>query len=403
MKKFVMFFIFFIVLSVVLLTSSSVYAQMKMGAVINCTGPASSWGMYHAKGHQDYIKYLNEVKGGIAGKKVELTVYDHAYKLADGLKYAKKLCEDKNSIIATWDTGFGIQAKPLVKQYRIPCINYSTGQEILKPPIDYMYLPFGSYILDTHAMLEYIKAIHKGKEPPKVGLIAVNNAYGKSVSTVALADAKKYGVNIVAFEEFPTAIVDLSTQMLKLKEAGAEYVLMQLLPPNIITALKAADQVGFNGPFFGTWTSTDADFFKLGKGLIKERLFMEFPGALPQDNTPGIKVYNELVERYKSTAGIGYDTSYWEGVIIAMLMERALEKSMKMFGNVEPESVNKAMESFRNEDFGGLFPNVTYTKDNHEASFVGRIVQVHEGASYTPMTNFFVPGKNEMKVLRRPK
>jgi len=383
------------VFSIVLASQS--YGQVKIGAVINLTGPASSWGIYHAKGHQDYIRYVNEVKGGINGKKIDLTVVDHAYKVPEGLKHVKKFCEEKMSMIATWDTGLGIQAKPVIQEYKIPTINYSVGQDILKPPIDYMYLPFGTYILDSYALLEYIKAIHKGKEAPKVGLLTYNNAYGKTIHEPSKEYAAKHGLKIVAIEEFPPATVDLSTQLLKLKEAGAEYVFMQILPAGIVSALKAADQIGYNVPFFGTWTSTDPDFFNLGKGIIRDRLYMQFCGALPQDNTPGIKLYNELLDRYKSATG--FDMSYWEGIVIGMIMHRALEKAQKMFGNMDPESVNKALESFSNEDFGGLVPPVTYTKDNHEGSFVARIVKVNEGGTYQAMTNFFVPGKGEIKVV----
>jgi hypothetical protein len=39
-------------------------------------------------------------------------------------------------MIATWDTGLGIQVKPIISQYKVPTINFSTGQEILKPPIN---------------------------------------------------------------------------------------------------------------------------------------------------------------------------------------------------------------------------------------------------------------------------
>jgi branched-chain amino acid transport system substrate-binding protein len=383
------------VFSIVLASQS--YGQVKIGAVINLTGPASSWGIYHAKGHQDYIRYVNEVKGGINGKKIDLTVVDHAYKVPEGLKHVKKFCEEKMSMIATWDTGLGIQAKPVIQEYKIPTINYSVGQDILKPPIDYMYLPFGTYILDSYAVLEYIKATHKGKEAPKVGLLTYNNPYGKTIHEPSKEYAAKHGLKIVAIEEFPPATVDLSTQLLKLKEAGAEYVFMQILPAGIVSALKAADQIGYNVPFFGTWTSTDPDFFNLGKGIIRDRLYMQFCGALPQDNTPGIKLYNELLDRYKSATG--FDMSYWEGIVIGMIMHRALEKAQKMFGNMDPESVNKALESFSNEDFGGLVPPVTYTKDNHEGSFVARIVKVNEGGTYQAMTNFFVPGKGEIKVV----
>ena len=62
-------------------------------------------------------------------------------------------------------------AKPKVQEYKIPTINYSTSWEILEKPVDYMYLPFGSYKMDCYAVLEYIKAIHKGKDAPKVGLV----------------------------------------------------------------------------------------------------------------------------------------------------------------------------------------------------------------------------------------
>ena len=152
--------------------SVSGWAQpVKIGAVINLTGPASSWGQYHAKGHQDYIKYVNEVKGGIGGRKIELTIVDHAYKVPEAVKYVKKFCEEKVDMIATWDAGSGIQVKPIIQEYKIPTINYSTYQGILKPPIDYMYLPFGSYVLDSQAVLAYIKAIHQGKDAPKVGLL----------------------------------------------------------------------------------------------------------------------------------------------------------------------------------------------------------------------------------------
>jgi len=371
---------------------------IKVGAVINLTGPASTWGQYHAKGHQDYFRYVNETKGGVAGRKIELTVVDHAYKVPEALRYVKKFCtQDKMDIIATWDAGSGIQAKPIIQRYRTPLINYSTYQGILKSPVDYIYLPFGSYVLDCYAVLEYIQTIHQGSEPPKVGLLTYNNTYGKSIHEPSRGYAREHNIEIVAVEEFPTKTVDLTTELLRLKDRGAEYIFVQMLPAAIITALKSADRIGYDVPFFGTWTSTDPDFFELGKGLIRERLFMQFPGGLPVDGTPGIKILQDLWKRYKTVDR--FDASYWEGVVIAMIMERAFQRAHEKSGEINGETINKALEAFDNEDFGGLVPNVTYTKDIHEASFVARIVQIHEDATYTPMTNFFVPGTKEVKLV----
>jgi branched-chain amino acid transport system substrate-binding protein len=373
---------------------------VKIGAVINLTGPASSWGQYHAKGHQDYIKYVNEVKGGIGGRKIELTIVDHAYKVPEAVKYVKKFCEEKMDMIATWDAGSGIQAKPIIQEYKIPTINYSTYQGILKPPIDYMYLPFGSYVLDSQAVLAYIKAIHKGKDAPKVGLLTYNNVYGKSIHDPSKEYAAKNNINIVTIEEFPPATVDLSTEVLRLKQKGAEYVFMQILPAAVVTAMKAFDRNKYNVPLFGTWTATDPDFFKLGKGLTRDRLFMQFCGVLPADKTWGIKLLEDLWKRYKSVDK--FETSYWEGVVVAMIEERSTHRASGLYKTINAENINKAMETFKDEDFGGLVPNITYTKDNHEGSFRGRIVQIHEDSTYTPMTNFFDPEKEKVQVLKAP-
>jgi len=403
MRKAIVFFIIaaFVCTSMVI----GVWAQekkptgdpIKVGFVCNLTGPASTWGQFHARGHRDYFRYVNEKKGGVGGRPIELTVVDHAYNVGEGVKFVKKFCaSDKMDMLATWDAGTGISVKPIIQKYKTPCINYSTPSDILKPPIDYMYLPFGSYTLDSQAVLEYIMAIHKGRGAPKVGLLTYNTAYGKSIHDPCKEYAAKNKVEIVAIEEFPTkAGGDLRTPLSVLKKAGAQYVFMQILPVHIANALRDADLIGYKVPFFGTWTATDPDFFGLAKGRIRNRLFMQFSGGLPVDNVPGVKLMME-VGKYSRIGQ--FDTSYWEGVVVGMIMERAFQVAYEKFGKINKKTINNAMESFHNEDFGGLVPKTSYSKDNHEGSFSARIVQIHEDATYTPMTNFFTPGKDQLKL-----
>ena len=373
--------------------------DIKVGAVINLTGPASTWGQFHAKGQQDYFRYINEVKGGIGGNKIDLTVVDHAYKVPEALKYVKKFCtSDKMDMIATWDAGSGIMAKPIIQKYKVPNINYSTYQGILKPPVDYAYLPFGSYVMDCYAVLEYINAIHKGNAPPKVGLLTYNNAYGKSIHKASKEYAGKNNINIVAIEQFPPKTLDLNTELLRLKDKGAEYIFMQCLPSAIIMALQSADRVSYDVPFFGTWTSTDPDFFKRGKGLIRNRMHMQFPGCLPGDGTPGIKLLQDLWKRYKTVSK--FDTAYWEGVTIGSIMARAFQRANNKLGKIDSESVNLALETFQNEDFGGLVPNITYTDTDHSASFIARIVKINEDQTFTPLTKFWNPKKEKVTIIK---
>lgn len=386
-----------------LITTGSVTAvsakDIKVGAIINLTGPASTWGQFHAKGIQDYFRYVNEVKGGVGGNKVDLTVVDHAYKVPEAIKYVKKFCtSDKMDIIATWDAGSGIMAKPIIQKYKTPNINFSTYQGILKPPVDYAYLPYGAYTMDSYAVLEYIKNIHKGNAPPKVGLLTYNNAYGKSIHDPSNEYAAKNNVNIVSIEQFPPKTLDLNTELLRLKDKGAEYIFMQCLPSAILMALESADRIKYDVPFFGTWTSTDPDFFKRGKGLIRDRMYMQFVGGLPVDGTPGIDLMKELWKRYGTVSS--FDASYWEGVVVGMIMERGFQRANEKFGKIDSETINQALQTFRNEDFGGLVPNVTYTEDDHSGSWKARIVKINEDATYTPLTSFWGPGKEKVKILK---
>ena len=112
-----------------------------------------------------------------------------------------------------------------------------------------------------------------------------------------------------------------------------------------------------------------------------------------------MKLLETLWDRYKTVNA--FEQSYWEGVVIASIMERAFRRAQEKFGEINSERINQAMESFRDEDFGGLMPNVTYTETNHEGSFNARIVKVHEDNEYIPLTTFFTPGKEGIKLLKR--
>ena len=373
---------------------------IKVGAAINLTGPASSWGQFHEKGQRDYFRYVNEVKGGVAGHKIDMITVDTAYKVPEAQAAVQKfVLQDKVDMIATWGAGEGLAAKPIVQKYKVPTINYSTSWEILEKPIDYMYLPFGSYKMDCRAVLEYIKTIHTGKEAPKVGLLTYNNAYGRSIHAPSREYAAQLGVDLVAIEEFPPRTVDLNTELLRLQKKGARYIFIQMLPSTIITAFKSADRIKYNPLFLGTWTSTDPDFFKMGKGLIRDRLVMQFPGGLPSDKSKGMDVMKELWKRYKTVRS--FDASYWEGVVVGMIMERAFLRAYEKSKAINPGTINAAMESMKNEDFGGLVPAVSYSKTNHEGSFTARMVKVMENGTYIPLTNFYIPGKDKIKVLKR--
>ena len=83
-----------------------------------------------------------------------------------------------------------------------------------------------------------------------------------------------------------------------------------------------------------------------------------------------------------------------------MIMEKAFERAYSEFGKINSETINQGLETFRDESFGGLIPNITYTKADHSASWKARIVKINEDQTFTPLTNFWGPGREKVRIIR---
>lgn len=372
--------------------------HIRLGAILDMTGPQADRGQLNVRGMEDYFRYLNETASGISGRKVDLSIVDSGGNRADALEHTETLCRsDKVDMTAIWDGHLFEKAKSIFVRNRIPTINASNCRNILHPPMSYTYLPFGSTALFCHAILQYIETTRKGTAEPKIGILTANDARGKSIHAPCGAYASKHPLQIVAVEEFTPDSPDLKPVMLKLRDTGAEYIIMQCAPSDAIRAFESADEINYAASFFGPWTLADGRGDNLEKSFIRNRLTVSFPGCLPGDGTSGIHLIKMLVDRYKSVSG--FNTAYWEGVSIAAIMARAIQKAHETLGKIDGSTVNLALETFEKEDFGELIPSVTYTDAHHSAFFVTRIVRVNENGTFTPLTKFWNPKTEKVTFL----
>ena len=377
---------------------STTAGHIRIGAIVDLTGPHATRGQLNVRGMEDYFRYVNETTSGISDRKFALAVVDSGRNVADTLEHTKAFCRsDKVDMAAIWNGHIFKKATSIFVKHRIPHIDASNCRTVLHPPMSYTYLPFGSADLDCYAILQYIETTHKGSAPPGIGILTTNDACGKSIHASSRAYAANHSLQIVAVLQFTPNTRDLKPVMLKLRDMGAEYIFMQCAPSDAMAALKSADRINYNVPFFGAWTLADADFFNLEKNLIRNRLNVSFPGCLPGDSTSGINLIKMLMERYKSASG--FHTAYWEGVSVAAIMARAIQRAHETLGKIDGPTVNLALETFENEDFGELIPNITYTDTNHSASFVTRIVRVNENQTFTPLTKFWNPKTEKVTII----
>ena len=372
--------------------------EIRIGAIVDVTGPRATQGQLNFKGMQDYFRYINETGSGIAGRKLALVLVDGGASFQTVLQNVEKFfIASKVQMSAVWNGNICEKLRPIFFEHEIPHLDFSRCPRALPPPPSYTYTPFGDTVLGFYATLKYIETVHGGSEPPKIGILTVDDACGNLINSLNKTEAAENRFKIVAVIKFEPNIENLEPSLLKLKSMGAEYIFMQCDAADALTALRAADRIHYDVPFFTAWTEMNANSLNLLKESARHPINISFPGCLPGDGTSGIHLIKALIDRYQSVSR--FHTAYWEGVAAAAVVARALQKTHEILDVINGRKINLALETFQKEDFGKLIPDITYTDTNHSASFVTRIVRVNQDLTFTPLTTFWNPKTEKVTIL----
>src|SRR5215211_8008916 len=89
-----------------LLLTLAAGAEIKIGAVLSATGPASFLGDPEKKTLEMYVAEINE-KGGVNGQKLQLVIYDDGGDANNARTFATRLVEDDKVVAMVGGTSTG--------------------------------------------------------------------------------------------------------------------------------------------------------------------------------------------------------------------------------------------------------------------------------------------------------
>ena len=85
-------------------------------------------------GTRDYLEYLNQTKGGIAGNKIRVLMLDGRYKLDEELKIYRRCADQEQAVVINgWSTGASKALRDQIQEDGIPFISESFASEVLDP------------------------------------------------------------------------------------------------------------------------------------------------------------------------------------------------------------------------------------------------------------------------------
>src|SRR5712692_4215052 len=194
--------------------AGEVSAQVKVGAVLSITGPASFLGDPEKKTLEIYVEDIN-AKGGVNGQKLRLVGYDDGADANAARTFATRLVEEDKvvAMVGGTTTGATLAMMPLFEEAQIPFISLAGAIQIIEPVRKWV---FKTPHTDKMAC-EKIFADLKQRNLTTVALISGTDAFGKSMRDQCVAVVPKLGITIAHEESYGPRDSDMTPQLTNIK------------------------------------------------------------------------------------------------------------------------------------------------------------------------------------------
>jgi branched-chain amino acid transport system substrate-binding protein len=206
-----------------LLTSVAAQAQIKIGAVLSVTGGASFLGDPEKKTLEMYVADIN-AKGGIAGKKIELVIYDDASDPNQARTFATRLIEqDKvDALLAGSTTASTMAIIPLAEEAQTPLINFAGAVQAVSPVKKWNFKTPHTDLMACEKIFEDMKK----RGTTKIAIIGGADAFGKSMRDQCMSVTGKYGIEVLHEETYQPRDNDMTPQLTNIKsKQGVQAVI----------------------------------------------------------------------------------------------------------------------------------------------------------------------------------
>lgn len=310
------------------IAANSALADIKIGAVLSVTGPASFLGDPEKKTLEMYVADIN-AKGGINGQQVKLFVYDDASDPNQARTFGTRLIEqDKvDALLAGSTTATTMAIIPLAEDAEIPLINFAGAVQAVHPAKKWNFKTPHTDLMACEKIFEDLKK----RNLTKVALISGADAFGKSMRDQCMTVIKKYGIEVLHEETYQPRDNDMTPQLTNIKgKAGVQAVINPGFGQGPAIVTRNYRQLGIPHPLYQSHGVGSKQFIDLAgpaaDGVRLPAAALLVAEKLP-DNDPQKKVVVDYKKTYESKTGQPVSTfggHMYDGLMILVeAMQRA--------------------------------------------------------------------------------
>ena len=340
---------------------------IKIGVDGPFTGGSSSMGVSMRDGVRLAVDEINK-SGGVLGRQLEMVERDDEAKNERGVQIAQELINKERvvAVVGYINTGVALASQRFFQDAKIPVMNnVATGSVVTHQfddqPENYVFRNAANDSIQAPMIVEEAVTRRGFK---KVAILADSTNYGQ----LGRADLEKAlglkGIKPVAVEKFNIKDVDMTAQLLKAKEAGAEVVLTYGIGPELAQIANGMTKLGWKVPMIGSWTLSMANYIDNagpgGEGARMPQTFIQEPTTPKRQSfiISYLKTFNPKNARMDSpvSAAQGYDSVY------------LLAAAIRQAGSTDGTKIKEALENLKTPVDGVVTTyNKPFTKTDHEA------------------------------------
>jgi len=253
-------------------------AEIRMGLLAPLDGPAKAYGVEMQRGAELAVKLCNE-RGGCRGKPVRLYSRDDKGTMGEAANGAVALIHDDRvlAILGTVHSGNTHVLARVALKMEVPCItSVSTDPTITQHSIPWV---FRCLVDDTPQGRAIARYLFEKKKYTKVCTMWFNNKYGRMGIQEVRNIARRLGHPVLYDLSFNSGDTDFTSQLNKVKESGAEALVLWGLYKEISAIVRQAREMGVKAELIGGDGFVSAKFLEYA-GPAAEGVAATFPYEL---------------------------------------------------------------------------------------------------------------------------
>jgi branched-chain amino acid transport system substrate-binding protein len=342
-----------------IMAAGDVLADVKIGAVLSVTGPASFLGDPEKKTLEMYAADIN-AKGGINGQPIKLVIYDDGSDPNQARTFAIRLIEEDkvDALLAGSTTATTMPIIALAEENQIPLINFAGAVQAVFPAKKWNFKTPHTDLMACEKIFEDLKK----RNLTKVALISGADAFGKSMRDQCMTITGKYGLEVLHEESYQPRDSDMTAQLTNIKsKAGVQAVINPGFGQGPAIVTRNYRQLGITVPLYHGHGIGTKQFIELATPAAAEGVRLPAAALLVADKLPANDSQRKVVVDYKQTyeSKTGQPVSTFGGHMYDGLM--ILVAAMQRAKSFEKAKVRDEIEKTRGFIGTGGVVNMTPT------------------------------------------